>query len=562
MVSKLPKEMLGTIDKTVVGLSNVDNTADLTKPIGSLTQAALDLRASSTYSRPGLTSAAIITQENMNSRRFDLRDMNGLDISGNNDSHSIFQIACNHARDNDVILEIPKGEYVLGSTINITSGTRMRGVGCTPYTSLADGGSRGPGSWFHLAHSNVGIRISDNVFPTNTVLEGIGFYRDQPTVQAGWTPNDHNFDIENAGGRTLIKDVCILNSSRGIIQTSGPAGQLHLDRVYGQPFITGVQIDSSYEGFVVNNLRWWVYWSNDAYTRAYTLANRKGMVLRHCDNASVVGYFNIFSKHPLYIGSHPNGVTNSACFINPEFDLFGGIGIFYEAGSNGSYVKMIGGYSYGNVGNTGAGLESLANNTKTHYVGHKFASIANRAILLDNGQNNVAVVESPEVRDWNLDNQTYEAFATAGNNYIVLDGSIVNSGGNGAPLTNGVINNIASDDWINVTGLSVTSQLGTVTTATGSARLQRRLNSINGTFTVNVTNNGTGQGDLRVTLPVSAKLNKTAFTSGRNMSTGQMVQVTISNSVAIITNPDNTYPTESNQEIRFTAEYEVEPFIF
>ena len=33
------------IDKTVVGLSNVDNTTDLNKPISTLTQTALNLKA-------------------------------------------------------------------------------------------------------------------------------------------------------------------------------------------------------------------------------------------------------------------------------------------------------------------------------------------------------------------------------------------------------------------------------------------------------------------------------------------------------------------------------------
>jgi len=55
-----------TIDKTFVGLANVDNTSDANKPISSATQTALDLKASLTPRIQSVTSSATVTPTSTN----------------------------------------------------------------------------------------------------------------------------------------------------------------------------------------------------------------------------------------------------------------------------------------------------------------------------------------------------------------------------------------------------------------------------------------------------------------------------------------------------------------
>ena len=491
--------------------------------------------------------------------RFDIRDMLGCDLAGNNDMASLLSAAASNAQASGDVLHIPNGTLALGSPVTVLSGTRIKGVGNVPYTTLADGGSRGPGTWFHLAHSGQGFVINGFGFPTDIIFESIGTFRDQPSPAAGWTPNPHDFDFVNQGGRLVMRDCCLLNPTKGIVQTTGPAGQLFLDHVIGQPFDVGLQIDSSYEGCITRNLRWWVYWSNDEFTRSYTLANRKGIYSRHCDNPDHTGYFNIFSRYPVCFGSHPNGVTNSASFTNPEFDLFGGSAVFYETGANGAYAKFIGGYSYGN-GNTNAACESLANNSKSHFIGHKFASLQNRAVLLDSGQNNVAVIEAPEVRGWNIANGNFEAFAALGTgNKIFLNGPVITEGGNGAPLVNTNLAGIVSDEWVFISGLAVTAQSGGPPTATASGRFQRRARTITATITVQITANNGSIGDLRVALPVAGKTGQNYYGSGTNQATGDQLQIVANGSFVTIKTYNNLYPVATGQTIEFSIVYECDP---
>lgn len=503
-----------------------------------------------------LTAAEYRTLAAKAADRFDFRDMLGADTTGANSMTTTLAAAAAEAKSSGDVLHIPKGIITLDAVVTVGSGTRIRGVGVVPYTTLADGGSRGAGAWFHLAHSGKGFIAADTGFAAGIEFEGIGTYRDQPAVAPGWTPNAHDFDFDNQGAHLLMRNCCLLNPTKGFLQSSGPAGRTQLERVFGQPFSIGVQCDTSYDGFVINNMRWWPFWSNDAYTKAFTKANRKGIYFRHCDNPYVAGYFNIFSKNGICIGSHPNGTTNSALFINPEHDLFGGIALYYEAGADGAYVKQIGGYSYGEA-NTGAGVESAANNTKTHLVGHKFAALQNRAILLDTGSNNVAVVDGPEVRDWNVANGGFEAFASANTgNKIYLNGHVIRSGGNGAAITNTNLGGIMSEEFVTQSGLGVTAQTGSITTATASGRFRRRSRSIKADVSVTVTANGTGAGDLRVSLPIASTAGRNTYFTGRNITTGQQVQGIVNSSTATITTPGNAYPIASGQTIEFTVEYE------
>lgn len=501
-----------------------------------------------------LTAAEYRTLTERGNDRFDFRDMLGADLTGANDMASTLSTAAAHAASAGDVLHLPLGVITLASTLTIASGVRLCGVGNRPYTSLADGGSRGPGSWLHFAHTGVGIAYIDGgSFPTGTVLERMGTFRDQPVVGSGWSPTAHDFDITNTGGRILLRDFCFLNPTKALRQLSGGAGHFQLERVCGQPFDVGVQIDSGYEGFTVNALRWWPYWTNDIHTRAYTLANRRGMYLRHCDNPYVNGYFDFGSKYHLFVGSHTNGVVNNANFVNPEFDNFGGTAVFVEAGSDASHIKLIGGYSYG-LNETGSAIEVNANNTNIHAIGHRFQNLQRRAAIL-NGTGNTLTVTDPEVTNWNIINGGDEAFAATSGNRIFLDGEVKRSGGNGAAIINNV-GLIASEEYTTITGLAVTAQTGTITTASANCRIQRKARRVSGKFSVTVTTNGTGAADLRVALPVIVAAGQSFYSSGRNVSTGAQVQVVVNSGLAVITTPTNTYPIATGQTIEFNADYE------
>jgi hypothetical protein len=60
------------IDKTTVGLSNVDNTSDANKPISDATQGALDLKADSVIVSTGIISGGVLTINSGDNTKFDI----------------------------------------------------------------------------------------------------------------------------------------------------------------------------------------------------------------------------------------------------------------------------------------------------------------------------------------------------------------------------------------------------------------------------------------------------------------------------------------------------------
>lgn len=71
-----------TIDKTDVGLANVDNTSDANKPISSATQTALDNKASTTHTHSGATTSANGFMSSTDKSKLD-----GIATNANNYSH-------------------------------------------------------------------------------------------------------------------------------------------------------------------------------------------------------------------------------------------------------------------------------------------------------------------------------------------------------------------------------------------------------------------------------------------------------------------------------------------
>lgn len=121
------------------------------------------------------------------------------------------------------------------------------------------------------------------------------------------------------------------------------------------------------------------------------------------------------------------------------------------------------------------------------------------------------------------------------------------------------------DDVVNYTPL-VLASAGTITSALASARYQRIGKQVVLNGEVQVTNNGTGSGELWVTLPdakpapvqtigTGSQDTGTSFKSMQVMTGAFILQSRLFFSVAI-TNTDGTYPT-AGTTIYFSMVYEV-----
>lgn len=154
--------------------------------------------------------------------------------------------------------------------------------------------------------------------------------------------------------------------------------------------------------------------------------------------------------------------------------------------------------------------------------------------------------------------------ARAGGQVIRTLGPVYPGSGGGSddPGTpgSGVFATVFSDGgaWVSYTPV-VSAASGTIASYTAVGRYQIRGKSCVAIAAVQVTDNGTGAGALRVTLPFAASAVGGALALGRKSSTGEACIGVIAggNDYLELQKYDATYPVASGQSVTAQAEYQL-----
>lgn len=507
-----------------------------------------------------LTAGAARTIASKAEDRFDIRDMLGADLTGENDMASVLATALANSASTGDTLHIPFGPpgvgtiLTLGSTVNVPGGARVQGDGNRAYY----GGQAG--AWLQFSHEDVGLNLTDAAYPfvDGVSFKNFGTRRIQPTPTTGFEPIDADFDIVNNGFDLLMEDFMFLNPTRAFRQPIGNAGRTTWKNVRGQPLLIGAQIDESYDGFIALNTRWWPFWSNDLYSRAYTLANRKGLVFGRCDNPSVQFWFDIFSKYPVVLASNAAGSINNGNFYGFEADNYGESFLYSEAGQTGGHATFVGGYSFGDSvsghavqldgANTVIRMEAMRNHG------------CEKSVVKINGAGNLVQTASPKI-GWNILNGGHVAYNPgAGTSRIRIDGDIVSEGGNGAAIvTDGV--RVSSSARL-ASPLTLAPSSGSITTSAALIAYRRQDSRVTYDLTVTIANNGTGSGAgiALFGLPVAALTGSTFAAAGVDQGSGHKgITAVVDGSTIFLRNYDGTYPGYSGASFTISGAYEANP---
>lgn len=293
------------------------------------------------YMPSGVGAVATNVQEKLREITKSVKDY-GAVCDGINDDTDAFQKAINYASSsNDAYTISIPGVCRLTDTINISSAIRIIGEGCSPYVGTP--GSRGDGSWLYFDHTGVGISVDGTGLLSGISFEKFGTFRNQPEPTAGWTPNDHEYDISIDNADVYIDDVMMLNPTRGVLLKNGEAGRLHINRLRGQAFKEFVRVDKSYDVVRINSIHQWPFWRDNANVHSYTMDNLDVIYLLRCDNPIINDPFSIFSRSGLRIGEGSSGTTSKFRVSNPDFDR-GAFALWVDpsvtSGCNGKVVNL------------------------------------------------------------------------------------------------------------------------------------------------------------------------------------------------------------------------------
>lgn len=191
------------------------------------------------------------------------------------------------------------------------------GPGVVPYQDINETAAnvRGPGAWFHIAHTGVGFDIdgtSASADSMSVLFHGCGTFRTQPTPGGGsWTPTAHSWDFDIRDADVHFRDFCALNPTRFCRGMLTRGGRLRMDNVVGQPLLAGIEVDEAYDT-VALDCRFWPYWSLNADVRDYTLANLVALRTFRVDGLRLSSFFSLHHYYGWLVDKSTAGSVNYA----------------------------------------------------------------------------------------------------------------------------------------------------------------------------------------------------------------------------------------------------------
>jgi hypothetical protein len=139
-----------------------------------------------------------------------------------------------------------------------------------------------------------------------------------------------------------------------------------------------------------------------------------------------------------------------------------------------------------------------------------------------------------------------------------LSGRVQNDGSNNVVLDQTIWEEVAALEtaWVSYTP-TISASSGTITTSSGSGRYKQIGKTVYFQATATITTNGTGAGNLIITLPIAAQAANRFFGSGRDSTSGALcVWYNSSTTQAYVQTTAGVYPGADGRSISISGSYE------
>lgn len=505
------------------------------------------------------TFPAIINLLDLGSRRADVRDWDGMDLTGDHGCTSLIQDAFVQSSAAKVPLESPGGDIVLEANIDVPDGAVFNGPGSFYMASENEGRLM-----FQLAHGGKGFTVLGAT--GGATFRGFGTKREQPSPGVAWVPAAHDWDFYIDGaGDVSWHDILLLNPTKGIICTNG-GGRFSLSNIWGQPLQTGIQIDTSYDRSLIDNVHFWNFWSEglsgEGHVWDYMTRETTAIYSKRNDNGIMSRLFSIFYRHLLRIGHWSGGLpgtTKKLRVYGMDADV-GGAGLTVDSDVNGATAQIFGFYALGNPDTIteASSIDIQGENCDIGIYGKAAIYDAHRCGVSVLGDGTALTLGDLLIDGYNNDDGGYAGVNAAANIYgIDIQGSAGISGGvNGAPQYSPA--GRVSGVWLNYTPTitCLDGSLGTTAVNYSRFRVDRGRCRVVGSITI-ATNN-TGAGDVRITLPAPCASTGNRVGVAKNSTAKAVtIQPFAGTSTAAMNLYDGTYPAGDGVTLDYDLEYEI-----
>jgi hypothetical protein len=159
-----------------------------------------------------------------------------------------------------------------------------------------------------------------------SVVRDLAIYHEQKDPSSvPWVPKQFKEAIHVFGHDVLLQNLYLRNPYIGVV--SEGVGRLSINRLFGQPLKTGIDIDRATDTMRISNVHFWRFWSAAGPVADYTFDNADAIISRRNDNPHFSNIFAIGYKTGFLFLKSDHGITskfriNNADNDNCQFGIF------------------------------------------------------------------------------------------------------------------------------------------------------------------------------------------------------------------------------------------------
>jgi len=314
----------------------------------------------------------------------------------------------------------------------------LQGMGFTEGPNAADG------TWITIDTTGFTPFTFTGTAARGSAVRDIAFRQTHPSLAPGWTPTNYDFvfRVQDCLGAVDFRNVFLCSINRGIFCDN--SGRLNVERLRGQVFTTGIEIDRCFDIPRMNYLHFWTFATSDANVLGYQQQNLDALLLRRVDGIFMDDIFVLGARSVFRFATSGSGVTTKFYLGNGYAD-FAKYSLWVEGNdvsgqianltTQGELITPAGAPIPG-----GAGIRIDGSNTRIQIANLRIDAVETNAIQV-NGANNRLDVFSLRVEKANLANNASPAINLANvgagtPNQIYLGAPALIANSNGAALVN------------------------------------------------------------------------------------------------------------------------------